>query len=521
MLTSLALSLAALSTFAEARLGAGVHALGSRAARARLVEAASTRGLNAVVLGGSISFRFAGSGTGKSRAGFVQTLIDHVGHRFPTHRHTLANFARSGNDARQLRPCARSYVQANTDVVFIDYAVNGGTPEDFEQLLGIWQSYPGGGPMLVLLNNFFWCRTEHGEHALTAALRNCSHRKGAPAACKAAALRDTCFVQRNGERLLRATRCAEAALEASMAPCGAAVLSIFDVLAPQVISGALSSTQAITEDGYHPPKGASHPSTPSPMVAAWAELLVHWFDLAVDSLSSQPQPNATEPRLVGGQDPEQRARLAQMLGACARRPPGYPDTEGRRDWAHLADGGCRVAHVGATNSSGRRTRCYSADGRWLPRLPVLHATGWHFVAIDGGKQRPGYVSLGRGDVLRIRMPADMGADGSMLPVKYAAVSLLHSYENAGTVRLRCEGSCDCPANSHSTRWAKLSSGDVNVGLAVSHRTGSRSPRTPLPVNSSKDEAGEAHDVITPCVLELTNESDEKVKLDALVLDVRR
>lgn len=493
-------ALAALNWTGE-ELAAGVHALGAADARRRLLNAASTRGLTAVVVGGSISVEFAGGRRLHQTApekdgaeGFVGRWLRHVRARFPAQNHTLLNRARSGNGPRHMRPCVRSFVPLRTDVVFLDYAVNGGRPEDIEHLRRVWRTYPGGGPLLVLLNNFYWCRDERGEHALEAARRGCAG--GAAGACRQKAMAAHCLVPNNGARLLNATRCWEAALEASLAPCGAAALSVFDLLGPKVRAGEIRSTSEIAPDGYHP-RGHQ-----TPLVEAWGALLVHWFDAA----TAEPlQPRAPE-ALLGGQHAGQRAVLARMVSACAERPPPISPMDSPKLWAHLAASGglCRVWETGTTRGTfWRNSSCYSLDGRILPEVQVLNATGWSLVETDGGKPRPGYVSHARGDVLRVRMPAEEGPGGARLPVRRAAVSLLHSYEHAGTVRLGCAGSCACAELVHSTRWRKLSSGEVNVELAVSRRGGT--PR------GQDDE----------CVLVLTNEHDEKVKFTGLAVERRR
>jgi len=493
--------------YTDAELDAGIHALGDRAALERLIRAAQ-RGLKVVVLGGSISEGFAGRTSSKprsSRDGFVGRLLAHVSARFPnaTGAHAITNRARGGNDARHLRPCARSSAPLDADVVFMEYAVNGGTPDDFEFLLSVWRTYPGGGPMIVVLNSFFWCRDERGEHALTAALHGCGRRRGEPAQCKRNALAAHCRVRNNGERLRNVTRCTEAAIEASMAPCGAAVLSIFDVLAPQVISAkVISSTSEISTDGYHPPKmGNGH------MVYAWARLLARWFDAAVASIAAPP-----DTALVDGQNASQRAGLTEMLLACSTRPHVGFDHPRGVPWARLAQArSYQVPQGGARGTSARRTTCYSVDAKHLPKVPVLGESTWHEVMSEGAKLRPGLVSVKRGDVLRLELFGGVATDGgAALPVQSASISLLHSYENAGTVRIRCAGSCTCAETVHSTRWSALSSGDKNVEVPIAH-------------NGSVGESGGAGGVSAEarCVLEVLNESDEKVKLNGLAVDVRR
>ena len=106
-----------------------------------------------------------------------------------------------------------------------------------------------------------------------------------------------------------------------------------------------------------------------------------------------------------------------------------------------------------------------------------------------------------------------------MPVRRAAVSLLHSYERAGSVRLRCVGSCDCVEQVYSTRWDEQRSAAKHVVLAVTPRDDAHADG--MNASAPAGGGGESAAAALPCALELRNESDEKVKVDGLAVDTRR
>jgi len=176
------------------------------------------------------------------------------------------------------------HVPPRSDLVFVDYAINGGTAEQLLTLFRLLNEQAARhgthAPLVVLTNNFFWCRTPEGESGRDFAKRTCGtfHTKQC-ISLVAPFCRSATF-----SALQKAPRCEEALLEHAVAPCGATVLSSFEPLIAAVGSGMLNVSQ-ISRDGMHPAKCPSdsnnkHCGSP-PLKKAWRQLLTAWFDLAV------------------------------------------------------------------------------------------------------------------------------------------------------------------------------------------------------------------------------------------------
>ena len=505
----------------------GIHSLGGQSQRARLA-AAAVRGLRVYAIGGSVMRevggcfgrgcggkgvlgRYRNSISGRRADGFVATLMGHIERRYPGQPHSLVNHARSGNGMGWMLPCMLSYVPANADLLVIDFALNDPKEDEFWQLLKVLQGYPEGGPMLLVLNNFYWCRVTDGSNAIGHGVRTAkrerqrftlTRKNEAKRWC-----RDTTLIR---SRLQSATHCPAAGIEAVMSACGAAVLDIYDELAPRVLSGELNAS-AITRDGFHPHFG---PVAKQLLVQSWSQLLKRWFDSAMAApmiTATHPEPTAPD------------ASLLRRLSMCVLRGNDKDAGAWGRDFnfanlaANLANQGSQHSCNSGAIVSGR-ARCFSIAHAFMEEIPTLRVIGWDLLAPNASVYRrendrereSGYVSRRQGAVIHLPLttPATRSA------VTAARIDLLHSYENTGVASMRCLGSCSCNETVHDTRWELPKTADAGTTLQITHAViGEQlSPRTSDVPGRFHAKGGWA-----PCIVELRSESEERVKLDGLVV----
>jgi len=162
---------------------------------------------------------------------------------FPHSDHSLRNNAIGGSIAAGVWYCIRSFVEEGVDIVFIDYAINGGKPSDFRNLAAQLSLYRPA-PVMVAMHNTFW--------------------------------------------LQKPKLADQTDIEAAAAGCGVAVLSHRNYLQPRFESGELGQRN-VTRDGKHPTSWLQ--SDDSPFSKAWEEVLAAWFvraSAAVDARARAP-----------------------------------------------------------------------------------------------------------------------------------------------------------------------------------------------------------------------------------------
>jgi len=64
--------------------------------------------------------------------------------------HSLTNHGFGGNGPQFVISCLRSFVPFDSDLVFVEYAVNVGNAKCIAPLLSLLRTYPDSGPFVVL-----------------------------------------------------------------------------------------------------------------------------------------------------------------------------------------------------------------------------------------------------------------------------------------------------------------------------------------------------------------------------------
>lgn len=299
----------AFADLVAAHASAGIRHVGDVEALRQLV-ARLRRGkpLRVVVVGGSISAFFGGAyGEGAQRrpmhlhvghargsatrrpSGFFVGFMESVNASFPHVGHALFNNAMGASNARLVVHCTRSFVPTDTDVVFVDYAVNQGRPQQYRDLMTRMRKV-ARPPVVVAVHNVRWCSSWCPT--------NVSRRDVA-----------VYYATQTTDRLGH--------LERAAASCGAAVLSVFYALQPLLARGRLRPFE-ITRDGRHPAGWEVHGSKLS---VAWdAVLRAFWQTVqrvgGAPDAAAELTPGAGEATAVAHPDERCAAKSKHLARHC-------------------------------------------------------------------------------------------------------------------------------------------------------------------------------------------------------------
>ena len=313
--------------------------------------------------------------------GFLSSFMRKLNATFPHPRHSLLNRGRSGSLGTLENSCLQSFVPADTNLVFLDFALgdplNNGAqltiydevdlpralnlsclpycrrhhfsdgPPLWSQLMAKLLSRPRP-PLVLFLLNVFWCRKADGTDARLGLSDNANEAKqerlrwcAQPSASLANSHNATLQFLRPFARL--------------SARCGQAALSAYYELAPRVLSGALNLSQ-VSRDGNHP----TSRSEKAELNAAWVRVLVGWMQ----RVAAAPAPHSTPTTGVESRAAVQPTQLAQR-------------------------GGVGIARCGSQATASTEGACYGFSAKlWRP--PIARADGWHFVVDE--RLRAGYSS---------------------------------------------------------------------------------------------------------------------------------
>ncbi len=325
-------------------------------------------------------------------------------------------------------------------------------------------------------------------------------------------------------------------LEALARPYGAAVLSVYDGLAPALLSGALTIAANVSTDGHHPSgRGdCEHSVGKSVLCPAWGAAMTKWLDRVLEDAggdseveeAGQSAPPASKqlmeelPAPPGGwmADPLRGVQASSCYGVAFLRTPfdiRRIQPEGGWRLVDDADEGASVYH----RKIGWATKAQNIPQTSVCTVyaPLRHVHSFFF------STEPCALCMScrlASEAPRAQLDLNIVERGRL----QLHFFWLHSYAGTGAVRIECARSsssssssssstaqqqrgpaCSCgPPLTHNTRWSEPFSGPGNA------------VRFDLNASDTGDSNGATAGKAPPCVIRLTTLSP-RVKLLSMIV----
>ena len=426
-------------------------------------------------------------------SGFLSSFMRWVNDSAPGN-HALFNRAVGGTGPEWLLECSRSVIAADADVVIVDYALNGAGVVQHLRLIRTLRMITNA--TIVVIANFFWCRSADGGSAQDVR----RSMDGTPVRDRLRHAIEQCHSGDDVQKFravheqpkhTSALRSLQRACEACRVP----VLSAYDALAPRVRAGRLRISE-ISGDGWHPTR--RHEA--AILSRTLSELLIQWFNQSVPVDPSTPRSGT---RAAGPDVGIRPRRTPAACSASSLSSPLWRSCYGAASYLraprlrlgswqyeaavprHLLARGVRANTSAAAQA---QLAAWSAKPGWVSTAPADPTA-------PAARARPGDRPGDRPGPMRAPLEIEVTERGRLAVSLY----LLHTYENAGLVQISCAG-CTCPSIDHDTRWTRPSSGDAAVLVQLEAPAESR--RCLLRVAHAERRAGERVKVTALAVTEL-------------------